>query len=123
MRTLGADGHVGERVAVLVDVDRNRRAFLHNRAALVAFRQRLLAVLDPQPGQLRQRLECLVDGPVLVHVDLQRQLGDGAYCADALEVEAVPAAELQLQPAEPALRRRLLRAARHVVWIPQPDRP
>ena len=41
--------------------------------------------------------------------------------ADALDVEAVAAAELQLQPLEAG--RGLLGAARHVVRIAQPDRP
>ena len=38
--------------------------------------------------------------PVLVDVDLQRQVGDGADRADPLDVEPVAPAELQLQPAE-----------------------
>ena len=41
--------------------------------------------------------------------------------ADALDVEAVAAAELQLQPLE--ARRCLLGAARHVVGIAEPDGP
>ena len=37
-------------------------------------------------GKLRQRFERLVDRPVLVHIDLQWQVGDGAHGADPLEV-------------------------------------
>src|SRR5207247_874245 len=75
---------------------------------------------SPDSG-MRQRLERLVDRPVLVHVDLQRQVGDGPDGADTVEVEAVAPAELQLQPAE--ARRGALRTARHVVGIAEPDRP
>ena len=46
VRPLGAGGDVGERVAVLVDVDRDRRAALQLGAVRVAGGQRLLAVLD-----------------------------------------------------------------------------
>src|SRR5215211_7537395 len=52
VRPLGAGGHVGERVAVLVDVDRQWRAALQLDAAGVAGGQRLLAVLDPELTQL-----------------------------------------------------------------------
>ena len=52
-----------ERVAVLVGVDRQRRAALQLGAVRVAGRQRLLAVLDAERGQLRQRLERLVERP------------------------------------------------------------
>ena len=45
VRALGAGGDVGERVAVLVDVDRDRRAALQLGAARVARGERLLAVL------------------------------------------------------------------------------
>ena len=122
VRALGARGHVGEGVAVLVDVDRDRRAPLQLRPARVAGRQRLLAVLDPELGERRKSLERLVEGPGLVHVDLERQLaGDAAHRADALDVEPVPAAELELEAAEAT--ERLLRAPRHVVGIAEPDRP
>ena len=47
---------------------------------------------------------------------------DRAHRADALDVEPVAAAELQLQALEPAAAD-LLRAARHVVGIAEPDRP
>ena len=63
VRDLGAGGDVGERVAVLVDVDRERRTTLELRAARIAGRQRLLAVLDAERGQLRQRLQCLLERP------------------------------------------------------------
>src|SRR6266536_661492 len=62
---------------------------------------------------MRQRLERLVDRPVLVDVDLQRQVGDGP--------DAAAPAELQLEPAE--ARRGALRTARHVVGIAEPNRP
>ena len=38
--------------------------------------------------------------PVLVHVHLQREVGDAAHRAHALDVEAVTPAELQLEAAE-----------------------
>ena len=70
--TLGARGDVGERVAVLVDVDRHRRAPLQLRPARVARGQRLLAVLDAELGSCGSVLERLVERPVLVDVDLER---------------------------------------------------
>ena len=70
VRALGAGRHVGGDVAVLVDVDRERRALLQRRPAGVAGRQRLLAVLDAELRELRQRLERLVERPLLVHVHL-----------------------------------------------------
>ena len=70
VRALGAGRDVGERVAVLVDVDRDGRAALQLGAVRVAGRKRLLAVLE---RHLRQQLERLVERPVLVHVDLERQ--------------------------------------------------
>ena len=121
VRALGAGGHVRERVAVLVDVDRQRRAPLQLRPVRVAGRQRLLAVLDAERGQLRQRLERLVERPRLVHVDLQRHVGHRANGAHALDVEPVAPAELQLQPLEPPAH--LLGAPPHVVGIAEPDRP
>ena len=110
---------VGERVAVLVDVDRDGRAALQLGAARVAGGERLLAVLE---RHLRQELERLVERPVLVHVDLERQVGRGAHGVHALEVEPVAAAELQLQAPEAAPRGRL-GAPGHVVGIAEPDRP
>src|SRR5579872_2581600 len=120
VRARRALGDVVERMAVLVDVDRDRALRLQRRTVGVAGWERLLAVLEIH---LRQVLERLVERPVLVHVHLQRQLGDGAHRAHALEVEPVAAAELQLQPAEAVLAHGLLRAARHVVGIAEPDRP
>ena len=76
VRDLGAGGDAVEPVAVLVDVDRDRRALLQRPPALVAGAERLLAVLDAELLQLRQRVERLVERPPLVHVDLERQLGD-----------------------------------------------
>src|SRR6185437_794784 len=70
---------------------------------------------------MRQRLEGLVDRPVLVHVDLQRQVGDSPDGTDTIDVEAVAPAELELQPAK--ARRGTLRTPRHVVGIAEPDRP
>src|SRR5207245_11293269 len=118
----GTAGDVGERVAVLVEVDRQRRALLQLGAARVAGREWLLAVRDSQLGELRQRLERLVEAPPLVDVDLQRQLArNAADGADPLDVQPVAAAELELETPEPI--ERLLRPARHVVGIPEPDRP
>ena len=121
VRDLGARGDVVEPVAVLVDVDRDRRALLQRPAALVARAQRLLAVGDAELRELRQRIERLLERPELVHVDLERQLGDAADGAHALDVEPVAAAELQLQPLEPRLRP--LGAPGHVVRVAEPDRP
>ncbi len=97
MRDLRARGDAVEPVAVLVDIDRDRRASLQRPAALVPSPQRLLAVLDPELAQLRQRLERLVERPPLVDVDLERQLGDSSDGADAVDVEPVGAAELELE--------------------------
>ena len=98
----GAGGDVGKRVAVLVDVDGDRRPLPQHLPAFVTLGQRLLAVLDPELGELWQSVERLVERPPLVHVDLQRQGRDRADGADALDVEAVGTAELQLEPAEPS---------------------
>src|SRR5580765_4716177 len=84
VRALGALGDVGKRVAVLVDEDRNGRAALELGAVGVAGGERLLAVLKLE---LRQVLERLVERPVLVHVYLQRQVGNASHRADALDVE------------------------------------
>ena len=109
-------------MAVLVDVDRERRAFLQLGAAFVARGQRLLAVLDAELGERRKRLECLVEAPRLVHIDLQRQLvGNTANRADALDVEPVAAAQLELEAPEPV--ECFLRTAGHVVGIAEPHRP
>src|SRR5690348_12516652 len=66
VRTRRARGDVRERMAVLVDVDRKRRAFLQLWAPLVACRERLLAIRDAEPGERGQRLERLVEAPGLV---------------------------------------------------------
>jgi hypothetical protein len=108
-------------VAVLVDVDRDRRAALQLGAALVVRAERLLAVLDAELGELRQRLERLVERPVLVHVHLQRHARDGTNGAHALDVEPVAAAELQLQPLEAAAR--LLGLAGRLVRVSEAERP
>ena len=100
VRDLSARSDAVEPVAVLVDVDRDRRALLQRPPALVARAERLLAVRDPELGELRQRLQRLVERPPLVDVHLQRQVGDGADGAHALDVEPVGTAELQLQPPE-----------------------
>ena len=110
VRALAARGDVGQRVAVLVDEDRDGRAALQLGPLGGAGAQRLLAVLDAELGQLRQRVERLVERPPLVDVDLHRHLGDAANGADALHVEAVAAAELQLQPPERGPVRSALRA-------------
>ena len=69
VRDLGARRDVRERVAVLVDVDRDRRALLQRSPALVAGAERLLAVLDAELRELRERIERLVERPPLVDVD------------------------------------------------------
>src|SRR5207248_4685258 len=53
--------------------------------------------------------------------DLQRHLRRGAHRPDALDVETVAAAELQLQPPEAAGDE--LGPAGHLVWIAEPNRP
>ena len=121
VRDLRAGRDIGERVAVLVDVDRDRRARLELAPGLVAGRQRLLAVLDPELGELRDRVERLLQRPPLVDVDLQRELGHAAHRAHALDVETVASSELQLEA--PERGRGLLRASRHVVGVAEPDRP
>src|SRR2546423_12536164 len=109
-------------MAVLVDVDRERRALLQLGAVRVAGGQRLLAILDAELGERRKRRERLVEAPGFVHVNLQRQLArDAANRADALDVEPVAAAQFELEAPEPV--ERFLRTARHVVWIAEPHRP
>ncbi len=117
---LRAGGDIGEGETVLVDVDRDGRAALQLGPVRVARGKRLLAVLD---RHLRQQLERLVERPVLVHVDLERQrcVASRTACT-RVEVEPVAPAELQLEPLERLLLRRL-RAARHVVGIAEPDGP
>ena len=70
VRALGAHRDVRQRVAVLVDVDRDRRAALQLRPVGIAGDERLLAVLEVE---LREVLERLVEGPRLVDVALERQ--------------------------------------------------
>ena len=70
VRALGAGRDVGERVAVLVDVDRDGERRFSSGPSGVAGRQRLLAVLE---RHLREELERLVERPVLVDVDLERE--------------------------------------------------
>src|SRR6185369_6439900 len=105
----------------LVDVDGDRRAPLELCAAAVALAERLLDVLDAERGELADGVECLVDGPPLVDVDRQREIGHRPNGADALYVEPVAAAELELEP--PEARRGVRRAARHVVRVAEPHRP
>ena len=100
VRDLGARDDVGEGVTVLVDVDRRPRAAPQLRPARVTLPERLLDVLDAQGGELVACLERLVERPPLVDVDRERQIGDPADGADPLDVEPVPAAELQLEPPE-----------------------
>ena len=106
VRALGARGDVRERVAVLVHVDGKRRP----RASAATppgspAGSGCSTYSTPQPGERRDVLERLVELPVLVHVHHQRQLGRRADRADALHVEAVAAAELELQPAEARIDR------------------
>ena len=118
--SLRAGGDVGEGVAVLVDVDRERRARLELRAAGVACRERLLDVVDAERLQLRDRVERLVQSPILVDVDSDRLVPDGADRANTLDVEPVAAAELQLQALE---LMRLLGLARSLVRIAEAECP
>ena len=60
MRALGARRNVGERVAVLVDVDRHAASAPSRRPRGIAGGKRLLAVLDAELGELREKLERLV---------------------------------------------------------------
>ncbi len=70
---LDAVDDVVQRVAVLVDVDRNRGALLQLKPFWVAGRQRLLAVLDAELGELRERVQRLIaPAPTLVDVDADR---------------------------------------------------
>src|SRR5829696_584739 len=122
MPALGASPDIGKRVAVLVDVDRDRRLPLELRAVRIAGDERLLAVLDAEVGEVRQRVEGLVERPRLVHVDLEAGVADGrAHGAHALDVEAVARTELELEPPEPW--RRTLRPPRHLVGVAEPHRP
>src|SRR6478609_6294902 len=122
VRALRARGDVAERVAVLVDIDRNGRAFLQLWPASVPGGQWLLAVLHAELGERPDGLERFLETPSLVDVDLQRQVaGDAAHRANALDVEPVAPAELELESLEAV--EHLLRAAGHVVGIAEPDRP
>ena len=120
VRALGAERDVGERVAVLVDVDRDRRAALQlgpvrdrrPAAAARSTRAASAAGSSSASSSVQYSLTSTWSGSV----------GRGADGADALEVEPVAAAELQLQPPEAALRGRL-GPARHVVGVAEPDRP
>ena len=116
-------GDVGERVAVLVDVDRDRRAPL--QLARRRGRRRgsgCSQYSTPSCGELRERLERLVERPVLVDVDLQRQRPSTARTARTRSTSSPSrAAELQLQPLEAAADP--LRRARHLVRVAEPDRP
>ena len=71
VRALRARRDVGERVAVLVDVDRDRRAALQLRRR--RGRPRGAAARSTARSQLRQVLERLVERPRLVDVALERQ--------------------------------------------------
>ena len=112
-----------EGVAVLVDVDRDGRRRLQLRAVRRPGRERLLAVLDAELAELRQRVERLVERPPLVDVDLEGDVGrlpDGAH---PIDIETVAASELQLQAPEPPARVRLRRLRPHLVGRGEPDRP
>src|SRR5829696_2542213 len=119
VRAVGARGDVGERVAVLVDVDRNGRTRLQRRALGIPGGQGLLGVLD---RKLREELERLVERPVLVDVDLERDARRRAHRPHALQVEPVAASELQLQAAEPTPLGGL-GALRHRVGVAEPHGP
>ena len=94
----GAVGH-RQSVHVLVDVDREGDSRFRPLASGRP-RERLLDVLDSEPGQRRAPLERLVELPVLVHVDLQRQVGDAAYSLARGGRRGRPPAELELEPPE-----------------------
>ena len=96
-------------------------SLLELRAARIAGAQGLLDVVDVHARELLNVLERLLEAPVLVDVDLQRQVRDGADRANPLDVEAVGAAELELEPVEAAADR--FGAAGHVVGVSEPDRP
>ncbi len=99
---LGASGDVGEREAVLVEVDRNGRAALQLGPVRIAGRKRLLAVFESAsaaaarapPSSDQYSFTSTWSGR-------SRDRSDGAH---ALEVEPVTAPELQLQPSEAAAR-------------------
>ncbi len=121
MGDLRAPSDIGKRVAVLVHVDRNRRAGPELLTPGIVRGQRLLDICDAECRELGDRVERFSERPPFVDVDLERQAGAGADRADALHVEAVAAAELELQALEPACD--LLRPSRHVVRVAEPDRP
>ena len=123
VRDRRARGDVGECVAVLVDVHGNRRRLLQLRAVRITRPQRLLAILDTQLRQPGQGVERLLERPVLVHVGLQRDVGDLAHRADPVDIQAVTASELQLQPAEAPARVCLRGLCGHVARSGEPDRP
>src|SRR5437763_476712 len=120
VRTVGAARDIGKVMTVLVDVDRNRRKWLQAWTIRVSFAQRLLAVLNTELAELRQSVTGLFEAPALVHVDLQRDVRHVTNSAHALDIERVPAAQLELQSREAGCLRR---AAGHVVGIAEPDRP
>ena len=120
VRPLGAGRDVGEREAVLVHVDRNGRAALQLGAGGVAGGKRLLAVLD-------RHLRAAARAPRRASSTRSRRPGAAASVAPLTawtRSRSSPsrAAELQLEPAEAPLLRRL-RPPRHVVGIAEPDRP
>src|SRR6187401_995040 len=122
VRAVGALRDVGQRVAVLVHVDRDGSALLQLRSIWIAGGEGLLAVLDARLGQRRQRLERLVQRPVLVDVDLERKTRGRAYSPNALYVQAVATPELQLETAEPSVARSL-GVARHRIRVLEGDGP
>ena len=91
---------VGQDVAVLVHVDRDRRALSELGATLVA-----VPAEAARSTRRRARRAAAARRPplrttTLVDVDLNRKLGDPAHRANALDVEPVSAPELELQPPE-----------------------
>ena len=113
---------VRERVAVLVDVDRHRRRALQLRP--VRDRRPAAAARSTRrrARQLRQRSSASSSDQYSLTSTWSGSSVTRAHGAHALDVEAVAAAELELQPAE-APRRAALGAPRHVVRVAEPDRP
>ena len=121
VHSLGAGGDVGERVAVLVDVDREA-------PSAPAARRR--------PGRLRAaaarrtRRRVPASSGIASSASSSDQYsftstwsgsgGRAPHRADAFDVEPVPTAELQLEAPEPPVRARL-GARRHVVRVAEPD--
>ena len=121
MRALRTGRDVAQRMAVLVHVDREGRPRFSRTPAGIAGRERLLDVLDAQAVE-RTTFSSASSSPQYSFTStISGRSVVAAYGADALHVEAVPAAQLELQAAEARIDP--LGAAGHVVGIAEPDRP